>query len=554
MDSRARAALDLHDQLESERSTLNGVYQEIAKRVAPEYASFYRAPTQTDAQYRNTEIFDLTGAVALERFGSALHKMTADSSRIWHTLTVDDEQLADAPDVKGWLDEANRLLFRERYAPESNFATQYLENCKALGAFGWMGTLIEDIPGSPIRYAPLILASTYLTTDAWGRVNGCVRRLEYTAPQLAEKFGYANLPPRVRAAADSPMAGQRHQKWDCVHSIQPGGDRWPVQSVYALRENGTLLAEGGYRELPVAAARFSTMPFEVYGRSPAMLVLPSLKMLNEMKKTFLRAAQKAVDPPLLAHDDGILSVINTAPGKVTTGTVDDQGRPLLIPLSTGAKLDWAQQAMDDERQPVNDVFLVSLFQILADEQRQQTAREVIERAAEKAALLAPATERLQSEYHGPMIRRELAIHIEAGRIPVPPDALAEYFAERGGTALSVRFEGEMARARRADDAGAILRLAETAPAISALDPTAPRRVKWGDAFGKLAEFLGVEQSLIRSDDEMADLEAEDQAMQQAALLAEGVPAAASAAKDFATAEATRAQTVAAQAAPGGALF
>lgn len=551
MDSRARAAIDLYDELVTERSSLTTTWREIARRIAPEYDRFYRGVGNPERGSDSTAIFDLTGAVANERFASAFAKMTADSSRIWHFLTLDDEDLSEQADVKQWLDLANRILFRERYAPQSNFATQYLENCKALGAFGVMGTMIEDVPGRAIRYSPIDLATTYLTTDAWGRVNGLARCLEYNAPQLAERFGLDVLPTRVRAAAQSPSAGTRNQKYEVIHTIQPSGERWPVQSVYALREDGALLSIGGFRQLPAAVARFSTMPGEKYGRSPSMLVLPSLKMLNEMKKTFLRGMHKLVDPPLLAHDDGVLATINTGPGKVTMGALTEQGKPLLQPLQTGGRMDWAQMALEDERKPINAVYLQDMWLTFAEKSTQTTAREVVERAAEKAALMGPATERVQSEYHGPLIRRELAIHVEAGRLPPMPEPLAEYLAERE---IAIRYEGEMSRAQRADDAGAILRLAEVAPAISAFSQTAVKRVKWDEAFGELAELLGVQQSLIRTEDEMAEEAEADAAMEQAALLAQGVPAAAAAAKDFAAAEATRAQTSAATASPAGALF
>ena len=53
---------------------------------------------------------------------------------------------------------------------------------------------------------------------------------------------------------------------------------------------------------------------EIYGRSPAMTALPDVKMLNEMSKTTIKAAQKQVDPPLLVPDDGFLLPVRTVPG------------------------------------------------------------------------------------------------------------------------------------------------------------------------------------------------------------------------------------------------
>ena len=41
-----------------------------------------------------------------------------------------------------------------------------------------------------------------------------------------------------------------------------------------------MLDEGGYRTFPYAISRYVTAPGETYGRSPAMLALPSIKTLN----------------------------------------------------------------------------------------------------------------------------------------------------------------------------------------------------------------------------------------------------------------------------------
>jgi hypothetical protein len=49
------------------------------------------------------------------------------------------------------------------------------------------------------------------------------------------------------------------------------------------------MQEGGYRSFPISASRYEQAPGEVYGRSPAMMVLPALKTLNAEKRMFLKA-------------------------------------------------------------------------------------------------------------------------------------------------------------------------------------------------------------------------------------------------------------------------
>ena len=52
-------------------------------------------------------------------------------------------------------------------------------------------------------------------------------------------------------------------------------------------EGRTLISESGFESFPYMVSRYVTAPREVYGRSPAMLALPDIKMINEMSDTRL---------------------------------------------------------------------------------------------------------------------------------------------------------------------------------------------------------------------------------------------------------------------------
>jgi hypothetical protein len=118
--------------------------------------------------------------------------------------------------------------------------------------------------------------------------------------------------------------------------------------------------------MPYSIARYLTAPGELFGRSPAMNVLPSINVLNEEKKTMLKQGHRAVDPVLLAHDDGILDGFSMKPGAMNYGGVNSDGRALVHALPVG-NLAIGKDMMDDERQVINDAFLVTLFQILVSQ-------------------------------------------------------------------------------------------------------------------------------------------------------------------------------------------
>jgi hypothetical protein len=56
-------------------------------------------------------------------------------------------------------------------------------------------------------------------------------------------------------------------------------------SYYICLGSREIVSEGGFRTFPYAVGRYTAEPKEVYGYSPAMTVLPEIKMVQEMTKT-----------------------------------------------------------------------------------------------------------------------------------------------------------------------------------------------------------------------------------------------------------------------------
>ena len=241
-------------------------------------------------------------------------------------------------------------------------------------------------------------------------------------------------------------------------------DQRPWLSNYYEVKEKHLLEEGGEEELPYIMSRYVTGPREVYGRSPAMLVLPEIKMINEMSKTVIKAGQKVVDPPLIIADDGVILPVDLTPGGATFARLDGRGQAPIPPLLTGGRVDIGLEMMDQRRRVINDAFLVTLFQILV-ETPQMTATEVLQRAQEKGALLAPTVGRQQSETLGPLIEREIAILARQGILPPPPPLLEEAEGE-----FEIEYVSPLSRALKAEEGVGILRTLEMVQPIAAVDP------------------------------------------------------------------------------------
>lgn len=531
MDSRADELVREHELMASDRGVWEEHWREIAERVLPRQ-NWFNVTNKTEGEKKTEKVFDATAGLALERFAAAMESMLTPRTQQWHKLKSRDPELKDNQEVDQYLDEVTQILFQVRYSPRSNFASQAHENYMSLGAFGSGAIFVDDEPGIRIRYKSIHLSEIYFSENYSGQIDKVHRKFELTVRQAAQRWGWEKLPEKMRALGEK----NPEQKFEFLHCVKPNEDMkrgrrdyrgMPYVSYYIALDGRQILSEGGYQTFPYAVSRYVTAPREVYGRSPAMTVLPDIKMLNEMSKTVIRAAHKIVDPPLLLQEDGVLQAFNTRPGALNYGGVDDQGRQVVQPLQTGARVDIGMDMMEQRRKVINDAFLITLFQILV-ESPNMTATEAMLRAQEKGALLAPTMGRQQSEMLGPLIERELDILARAGMLPPMPDILREREGE-----VDIEYVSPLNRAQRAEEGVAIMRTLESVTPLAQIDPSVMMIFKPEEIARELSEINGVPARILRSPEEVEAMKAEQQQAMQAQQLLQAAPVMANAAKTLA---------------------
>ena len=538
-ESRADDIIRRQEQLRSARGNWESLWQEVADRVWPQMSDFLSK--RSSGEKRTEKIFDATACLALEKFAAAIHSLISPDNQLYQKLTSQDKALREFLPLMKWLEEVNEVLFSVRRSPFSNFSSQANECYKSLGAFGTLGMLVDDVVGKGIRYKSCHLSELYISENEHGIVDLVHRRFEYTARQAVSAFGLDNLPDKIKQAYEK---GDENSKYEFIHAVEPNKERkhgrmdaagMAFKSCYVSIEGRQFVEEeGGFRSFPYAISRYSTNPREVYGRGPAMMVLPDIKMLNEMEKTTLRAGHLAVDPPLLLLEDGTLQGFQMRPRALNYGGLNEQGQQMVQPLETKANLPWAMEMTDGKRKLINEAFLVTLFQILVDSP-QITATEALLRAQEKGQLLAPTMGRQQSEFLGRITERELDILAMAGVLPEPPPEVAEILGDGG---IEIEYTSPLSRLMRSEDGVAILRTFEQLAPMAQADPTVYDVFDTDALPMELAEINGVPAKVLRSKAEIAKIREgrkQQMAMQQ---MLEAAPVAADAAKSLAEAAAT----------------
>lgn len=443
------------------RGTLEAHWQEIAERMYPAYSqTFTNGGQYTNQGAKKTEMmYDSTAAIALGRFGSILDSLLTPRNSMWHKMMASDPKLAKNREVRLWFEEVTRILFKYRYAPKANFASQNQQNYESLGAFGTGCMFVDELATGGVRYRAVHLGEIYFRENHQGIVDSAYRYFPMSARQAIQKWGPDKLPDSIKnKMKTNPDATSLY-----LHAVKPKVDYdpyrldfrgMPIESCYVSVEGKHLIDEGGFNVFPYAISRYKQGPGETYGRSPGMDALPAIKTLNEEKKTVLKQGHRAVDPVLLMHDDGILDTFSMKPGAMNAGGMTADGRPLVGTLPTG-NIAIGKDLMDDERAVINDAFLVTLFQVLT-ETNTMTATEVLERTREKGILLAPTLGRQQSEYLGPLIEIEVDILSRQGRLPPMPKALLDAQGD-----YDVVYDSPLSRAARAEEAAGAIRTIET---------------------------------------------------------------------------------------------
>lgn len=449
-----------YSRLASTRGNWETHWQEIAQRADPSnWKSFKNGGQNTKGEKRNEFIFESTASIALQRFTAILDSLLTPRTQRWHRVTTDDPRLNRDRRVKLYFEQVNEFLFKYRYAPKANFTAQNQQIYRALGAYG-TGCLFTDEAGPGqlgMRYRAHHLGEIFISENHQGVIDKVLRYFPMRLRQAHQKWG-KNLPETLLAKVkESPET-----EFFFIHCVKPRDEydpgkldqkNMPFSSHYVSIEGKKLLTEGGYTSFPYSVPRYEQAVGEEYGRSPLMHALPAIKTLNEMAKTVLTQGHRSVNPIYLMHDDGIMDTFSARPGAMVSGGVDAQGRPLVHTLPTG-NIAIGKDLMDDQRGPINDACLVSLFQILM-ERPQMTATEVVEIAREKGILVAPTLGRVQDEHLGSVIERETDILSRQGVLPPMPEALREAAGE-----FKIVYESPLSRSQRMEEVSGYMRSIE----------------------------------------------------------------------------------------------
>lgn len=378
--------------------------------------------------------YDSTGVRSLPKYAAVLEQIATPHRIMYHSIKASNPDLMKIRRVREYYDAVSRLLFNMRYAPNAYFIQAASEVYTSLGAYGtgpcYLGRRTPNaLSRTPsFFYRSCHLRDVYILVNDQGEVDTVFRRFWLNKRQFMQKFPDAKMPKSLE------LSKNENEFFEFIHVVHPregydpealSVERHPIVGSYiAVKDAQYVGEEEGYRSLPYITPRTFTESDDPYGFSPAQQAVAALGTASAVKKTMLKQGQKAADPVLLAHDDGVMNgPVDLRPGSVNYGGVDSQGRKLIQTLDTG-NFNVSEKILQDERGDIEDSFFVFIFRLL-EENREMTATEVVERAAKETALMSPTMGRLQTEWVARFVDRELDLADEMGELPQMPPELIE---------------------------------------------------------------------------------------------------------------------------------
>ena len=483
------------NQMQGNRGTWEDHWQEILDYVMPRKADI--TFKRTKGEKRAEILFDSTAITASNLLAASLQGTLTSPSMQWFYLRVRNERLNQNREVQLWLEDSAKRMYN--IFNQGNFNTEVHEMYLDLVTIGTGALFVEEgnkgFDKSGIHFNTMHIAEYYILENTSGYVDTLYRKYKLSARQAVQEFGEDNLGEKVlEAAKDKP-----DKMFNFIHAVEPLEDyeramgkaatKLPFHSCHVCEEDKMVVRSGGYNEFPYLVPRWSKATGEIFGRSPSYNALPDIKTLNKAVEIGLKAWAKAIDPPLLVQDDGVIGRVRMTPGGITVVRNDAAIKPLQI----GSNWQITDLKETQLRTAIRQAYYSDQLQL--QEGPQMTATEVQVRYELMQRLLGPTLGRFQSEFLNPLIERVFGLMSRAEAfLPIQP-ILQD-------TTIDIEYVGPLARSQKMEEAVAVERLYNLSMQLASVDPGIMDIIDNDKAIRMRAELLGVPKSVLRSENDV----------------------------------------------------
>lgn len=500
--------LEQNDFLRGQNANYRSFCQDIADFCLP------RKAWQTSIRSKGERtkfnfLYDSTAIRGLRTTTSGFHTHLTNPTGRWFMLESQDRRHMQRRDVQTYFKQVEDVIFTT--LATSNFYNTIQEFYTEFIAFGTSTFLIQPDDAELVRFNQIPVSQIARVTDGHDRVVGIYREFKLTARQAFRLWGTDAGQSVLKALEKRP-----HEEFDFVHfvgerAIRQAGKmdqaNMPFQSVWVAKKDKSLIAKGGFQEMPYISEVFYRDSYDPNGFSPTMDVLAEIKLVNAMMRTIIRGGMKQADPPLVLPNAGFILPLNLNPAALNyreaKGTAKDDLQAL--PVGQG-RIDISVELLQMVQSKIEEGMFVPLFRALDQITKQMTIPEVQRRIAENMGLLGPVVGRVNNGVLEPTIIRVFNILRDQLMLPEPPEILR-------GTRFIPVYLSPLARAQRQSEITEIQSFLAEVQAVAAIAPQAIHNVDEDKVIQVLSRIRGITPEIMRSDEDierMRKLEAEQQ--------------------------------------------
>lgn len=409
---------------------------------------------------RDSKIYDGTAMDSWFMLTNAIQAILVNTETNWiYFDTVLDSELTDEEIL--WFDYASKTLLSIFRSDASRFPTQMNEALGDLTAFGYCAIHSHYDPGMhTLCFNTRPIPEIYIDQNEKGDINKVIRRFQLKNEDALRLYGEATPDIVKKAIAANKHSEERY--WLQTFSNHPDKPKKFIS--YTLMEDDVsgFVTTDTYNEMPIHVARWRTDAGEVYGRGPGVVADPFARTLNEVVKTWIKQCQKAVDPPLLVSDDGVIQGPKTTPGSINFVSSYSPGSMEPIrPLNSGANFSVANAEIERLQNSIRKAYHHDILQIT--DSKELTAFHVQELTQRAQQWIAPVFQRIKVELIQPMVQRALRLAIQHNIIAAPPASLQQ-------KGIKTVYISPAQRANQAQEAEATMRAVERIIALSQVYP------------------------------------------------------------------------------------
>lgn len=500
------------------RQPFENFYRDVSTYILPEKYKLHQAfgdvtqPRESNKDARNL-MYDSTASNSLDLFSSSLVGFLTNPAVEWFKLEPLQDNLLEIDAVSKWFDEVSSVVLSVFNNPQSKFYNAIKMAASDLGAFGTSSILMNESkkPGVYLEFEAKSVKEIFIAEDSLGNVDSIYRSFKISYKQLAESFGEDSLSDASRAKFNH----NPYELTDILHVMEPktvkefdpdaeGVDGFPFRSVYILQNEKHIIDEGSFSELPIAVGRWDVISDDVYGTPPSWKAMPDIKMVNQMWRRLLMAADKALEPPLQYPDDAFIRPINLSSRALNPYRASSNGN--LQPILTVGNIPITFEMLTSTRNDIRNAFFVDQLQLVGGPQ--MTATETMARLDEKLRLMAPMAGRVQSELLGQIItftfnflfRRSVELDFESfAPFSRPPEILLEQ------SDFNIKYVTPINKAQKSGNAQNILAFISNILPLAQIDPKILDKINFDAIVSELASVMDVPTRIVRGDDRVTEM-------------------------------------------------